>query len=106
MDVAVVKSLSHVLLFATPWTIAHKALLSIGFSMQEYSGLPFPSPGNLPNPGINPISPALAGGFFITETLGKPSLIRQRCTKLKVSSDSLCNELDATSRGHVVFLLM
>ena len=83
MDVAVVKSLSHVLLFATPWTIAHKALLSIGFSMQEYSGLPFPSPGNLPNPGINPISPALAGGFFITETLGKPSLIRQRCTKLR-----------------------
>ena len=77
MDAVVFKSLSHVLLFATPWTIDHKALLSIGFSMQEYwRGLPSPSPGNLPDPGINPASPALAGRFFITETPGKPSLIR------------------------------
>ena len=48
-----VKSLSRVRLFATPWTVAHQAPLSMGFSRQEYwSGLPFPSPGNLPNPGI------------------------------------------------------
>ena len=48
-----VKSLSHIQLFATPWTVAYQALLSMGFSRQEYwSGLPFPSPGDLPDPGI------------------------------------------------------
>ena len=47
--------------------------LSIGFSRQEYwSGLPFPSPGYLPDPGIEPVSPALAGGFFTTEPQVKP----------------------------------
>ena len=55
-----VKSLSHVRLFVTPWTVAHQAPLSMGFSRQEYwSGLPFPSPGDLPDPGIEPRSPAL-----------------------------------------------
>ena len=55
-----VKLLSRVRLFATPWTVAHQAPLSVGFSRQEYwSGLPFPSPGDLPNPGIEPRSPAL-----------------------------------------------
>ena len=55
-----VKSLSRVRLFATPWTVAYQAPLSTGFSRQEYwSGLPFPSPGDLPNPGIEPRSPAL-----------------------------------------------
>ena len=55
-----VKSLSHVQLVATPWTIAYQVPLSMGFSRQEYwSGLPFPSPGDLPNPGIEPRSPAL-----------------------------------------------
>ena len=54
------KSLSHVWLFATPGTVAYQALPSMGFSRQEYwSGLPFPSPGDLPNPGIEPGSPAL-----------------------------------------------
>ena len=54
-----VKSLSHVRLLATPWTVAYQAPLS-GFSRQEYwSGLPFPSPGDLPDPGIEPRSPAL-----------------------------------------------
>ena len=61
---------SHVQLFATPWTIACQAPLSMGFSRQEYwSGLPFPSPGDFPNPGIKPasrMSPALAGRFFTT----------------------------------------
>ena len=60
--------------FATPWTAARQAPLSVGFSRQEYwSGLPFPSPGDLPNPGIKPMSPALAGGFFTIEPPGKPS---------------------------------
>ena len=58
-----VKSLSHVRLFATPWTVAYQAPLSVGFSRQEYwSGLPFPSPGALPNPGTEPtcaVSPVL-----------------------------------------------
>ena len=58
--------------FATPWTAAHKAPLSMKFSRQEYwSGLPFPSPGDLPNPWIKPMSPALAGRFFTTEPPGK-----------------------------------
>ena len=51
--------------FASPWTVARQAPLSMEFSRQEYwSVLPFPSPGNLPDPEIEPISPALAGGFF------------------------------------------
>ena len=55
-----VKSLSHVRLFVAPWTVAHQAPPSMEFSRQEYwSGLPFPSPGNLPDPGIEPRSPAL-----------------------------------------------
>ena len=54
--------------FATTWTVAHQAPVFIGFPRQEYcSGLPFPSPGDLPDPGIEPGSPALAGGFFTTE---------------------------------------
>ena len=60
-------------LFATPWTVAHQALLSMGFSRQEYwSGLPFPSPEDLPDPGIELTSPALTGGFFTTASPGKP----------------------------------
>ena len=55
----------HVQLFATPWTIACQATLYTGFSRQEYwSGLPFPSPGYLPDPGTEPTSLASAGGFF------------------------------------------
>ena len=73
-----VKSLSHVRLFATPWTIAYHAPPSMGFSRQEsWSGLPFPSPGDLSDPGIEPVSPALAGGFFTTEPPGKPLLYPQ-----------------------------
>ena len=60
-----VKSLSRVRLFAAPWTVTYQALRSMGFSRQEYwSGLPFPSPGNLPNPGIEPGSPALQTDAF------------------------------------------
>ena len=68
--------LSPVQLFVTPWTAACQAPLSMEFSKQEYwSGLPFPPPGDLPNPGIKPVSlasAALAGRFFTTEPPGKP----------------------------------
>ena len=61
---------SHVWLFLTPWTVAGQAPLSVGFPRQEYwSGWPFPSPGDLPDPGTEP---ALAGGFFTTQPAGKP----------------------------------
>ena len=67
--------LSCVRLFVTPWTVAHQASLSMRFSRQEYwSGLPFPSPGDLPAPGIelaSLVSPALPGGFFITKATWK-----------------------------------
>ena len=68
-----VKSLSHARLFATPWTVAHQAPPSMGFSRQEYwSELPFPSPGDLPNPGIEPRSPALQAEVLTSEPPGKP----------------------------------
>ena len=60
--------------FVTPWTVACQAPLSMRFPGQEYwSGLPFPSPGDLPNPGIEPKSPALAGRLFATEPPEKSS---------------------------------
>ena len=63
-----IPSLSCVGLFVTPWTVACQVSPSMGFSRQEYwSGSPFPSPGDLPNPGTEPVSPALAGRFFTTE---------------------------------------
>ena len=69
--------LNRTQLFVTPWTVAHQAPLSVGLLQQElWSGLLFPSPGDLPNPGIEPaslVSPALAGGFFTTEPPGKPT---------------------------------
>ena len=66
------KSLSHVQLFATPWTVARQAPLSMGFSRQEYwSELPFPSPGDLLDPGIEPRSPALEADTLTSEPLGK-----------------------------------
>ena len=66
-------SLSHVQLFSTPRMAAHQAPMSVGFLRQEYmSGLPFPPPGDLPDPGTEPASPALAGGFFTIEPPGRP----------------------------------
>ena len=67
-----VKSLSCVRLFATPWTVAYQAPPSMGFSRQEYwNGLPFPSPGDLPNPGIKPGSPAFQADALTSEPPGK-----------------------------------
>ena len=66
------KLFSPVKLFATPWTVAYRAPLSMGFSRQAYwSGLPFPSPGNLPDPGINPGSSALQADALPSEPPGK-----------------------------------
>ena len=64
------KSLSRVRLFVTPWTVVHQAPLSMGFSRQKYgSGLPFPSPGDLPDLGIEPGSPALEADALTSEPL-------------------------------------
>ena len=79
-----VKSLSHVRLFATPWTVAHQAPPPVGFSRQEYwSGLPFPSPGDLPNPGIEPRSPALQADTLPSEPPGK---LKRRGEKSRIMS--------------------
>ena len=67
-----VKSVSRVQLFATPWTVAHQAPLSMEFSRQEYwSGLPFPSPRDLPDPGIKPGSSTLQADVLPSEPPGK-----------------------------------
>ena len=91
---------SHVQLFATPWTVARQAPLSMEFSRQEYwSGLSFPSPGNLPDPGIEPeslASPELSGGFFTTKPPGKPpTLATQSCL-------TLCDQMDYSPPGSSV----
>ena len=59
--------------FVTPWTVALQAPLSMGFPSQEdWSGLPFPSPGDIPDPEIEPTAPALAGRFFTAAPPGRP----------------------------------
>ena len=76
---------SRVWLFVTPWTVAHQAPLSMGFSRQEYwSGLLFPSPGNLPDPGIEPRSPALEADVLTSEPPEKPN-----CSKPKIKTKCL-----------------
>ena len=77
------QSLSHVWLFATIWTVARQAPLSMGFCRQEYwSGLPCPPPGDLPAPGIQSsslASPTLAGGFFTTVPPRRPPFLKPNC---------------------------
>ena len=71
--------LSRVRLFVTAWTVAHQAPLSMGFSRPEYwSGLPFPSPGDLPNPGIEPVS-CIAGRFFIIWATNQDMILKTHC---------------------------
>ena len=73
--------LSHVQFFATPWTVAHEAPLSMEFSRQEYwSGLPFPSPGDLPDPGIEPGSLALQEDSLLSESPTNIDLYLYWCT--------------------------
>ena len=86
--------LSHVRLFAAPWFAAHQATLCMKFLRQEYwSGLPLPTPGDLPDSGTEPVSPAapgLADGFFTTEPSGKP----------------LCNPEQVLTFWHSVFYFL
>ena len=100
---------SHVQLFATLWTVAHQAPLSMGFSKQEYwNGLPCPPPGDLSHPGIEPtslLSPALAGRFFTVVPPGKPfRLLRDSEMKLRPEMLSKSKEKSVGSRGGVLRL--
>ena len=82
--VVAVWSLSPVQLFVTPQTIALQAPLFMGFPRQEkWSELPFPSPRNVPHPRIEPMSPALADGFFTTEPSGKPEDLLRMTVQVK-----------------------
>ena len=98
--------------FVTPWTVASQAPLSMRLSWQEYCcGFPFPSPGDLPNPGIEPLSlasPALAGRFFTTEPPGKPVVQPQAfieipaaaaAAKSRQSCLTLCDPIDGSPTG-------
>ena len=88
------QSLNHVWLFTTPWTVARQAPLSMEFSKQErWSGLPFPSLEDLPDPGIEAALPALAGRFFTTGPPGKPS----KLWRPKMSSDTATHFLGSKS---------
>ena len=97
-----VKSLSRVRLFANLWTVAHQAPLSLGFSRQEYwSGLPFPSPGDLPNPGIEPGSPALQADSLPSEPPGKHSFVDavSKVTIFRSSPEPLLPSTSVLVRG-------
>ena len=104
----VLSRFSCVQLFVTLWTIAHQAPLSMGFSRQEYwSGLPCPSPGDLPNPEIEHLSlmsPALAGGFFSTsatwEALNHSLLLL--LLLIRFSRVRLCDPMDYSPPGFSV----
>ena len=95
-----VKSLSRVRLFVTPRTVAYQAPPSTEFSRQEYwSGLPFPSPGDLPNPGIEPGSPALEADALTSEPPGKPNISEQNYNSKRyihpyVHNDTIHNNED------------
>ena len=103
-----VKSLSRVQLFATPWTVAYQAPLSLGFSRQEYSsGFPFPSPGDLPNPGIEPGSPTLQADALSSEPPGKPHINGEKKERKKESEvtqlcPTLCDPMDCSQPGSSV----
>ena len=96
------KSLSRVQLFSTPQTVAYHALLSMGFSRQEYwNGLPFPSPEDLPNPGIKPRSPTLKADALSSEPPGKSSMRREKRTIKKKKKDKIFKRrLTENSGGH------
>ena len=91
-SISCISVFSNLQLFVTPWTVARQAPLSMGFPRQEnWSGLSFSSPGDLPNPGIepmSPVSPALVGLLFTTEPPGKP-LDPQKYRPFTVSASTL-----------------
>ena len=95
---------SHVWLSSTPWTVTHQTPLHMGFSKQEYwSGLPFPPPRDLPNPGIKPtplMSPALAGGFFTTSATWEALNARiSQFSSVAQSCPTLCDPMDRSMTG-------
>ena len=98
-----VQSLSCVQLSATPWTVAHQAFLSIGFSRQEYrSGSPRPPPGDLPDPGIEPVSPASQADSLPSEPPWKPPLQRKvemiLCKNLALTHSGRQHSIDGCKR--------
>ena len=106
-----VQLLSHIPLFVAPWTVVCQVPLPIGFSSQEYrSGLPFPPPGDLPQPGIEPMPPASsasAGRFFTTEPPVIPLIVWmpwhvKLYAKLLQSYPTLCDPLDCNPPGSSV----
>ena len=105
-----VNSLSHVRLFVTQWTVAYQAPLSKGFSRQEYwSGLPFPSLGDLPDPGIEPRSPTLQADALTSEPPGKiidtrdaSKVAAAAAAKSLQSCRTLCDPIDSTPPGSPV----
>ena len=89
--------------FATPWTIAHQAPLLMGFSRQEYwSGLPFPSPGDLPDPRIKPTSPVLAVDSLTLSPLGSPTETEPGSPALQ--ADSLPAEPQGKPWAHIKYI--
>ena len=107
--VEVVKVTQSYLTLATPWTVARQALLSMGFSRQEYwSGLPFPSPGDLPDAGVKPKSSALQADSLLTELRGKPSedkLLQYILALLeRVGVFKMCLEAGKATAGRFILL--
>ena len=105
------KSISRVRPFVTPWTVAHQAPQSMEFSRQEYwSGLPFPFPGDLPNPGIEPRSPALQADALPLEPPGKPQIDWETVETVsdfilggsKITVDDDCKSRDITCQQRSV----
>ena len=107
--VCVCYSLCHVRLFVTPWTVAHQIPLSMEFSRQKYwSGLPFPSPGHLPNPGIESGSLALQADSLPSEPPGQPPLPLELAigpitmkTCVVALENRLCNTHTYTQSSHM-----
>ena len=95
-----VKLLSLLRLFETPWTVAYQASPSMGFSRQEYwSGLPFPFPGHLPDPGIEPRSPALEEDALTSEPPGKPRRKLVQFRSVAQSCPTLCDPMNRSTPG-------
>ena len=89
----------------TPWTAVCQAPLSVGFPRQEHwSGLQFPSPRDLPDPGIEPPSPASAGRFFTAEPPGKPLTMCESESEVAQSCPTLCNPMDSGPHQAPLFM--
>ena len=107
-----VKLLSRIRLFATPWTVAYQASPSMGFSRKEYwSELPFPSPGDLPDPGIEPGSPTFQTDPLTSEPPGKPydwllCWSSVQFSSVTLSCPTLCDPMDCTVHRILQFRIL